>query len=292
MPSHPSLIFIAPSKPSQTTLLLVEEAKKKFDVSLVSLDDTIIKSSWKSGVRIYNKNVDISFADYVFPKIDGKRKDIGLKIVKAYELLNANLPYTSDSLIIAHDKFLTAMILSAKGINVPRSYLVKREEDLKKVIDELNLPVMVKILSGSGGKGVMYVDALDTIANLVNVMESEVLIQEYIPSPPEDIRVIVAGDRIIGAYKRVAKEGEKRANIKLGGKPVSVSLTQEMEEISFKAAEAIKADICAVDIVESTEGKPYVIELNLNPGIKGMIEATGKNIAKEIIDYIYEKVRR
>lgn len=292
MPSHHSLIFIAPSKPSKTTLLLLEEAKKKFDVSLVSIDDIIIKSSLDNGVRVYNKDRDISFADYIFPKIDGKRKDIGLKIVKAYEMLNASLPYTSESLVIAHDKFLTTMVLSAKGINVPKSYLVKGGDDLKRVIEELNLPVMVKILSGSGGKGVMYVDALDTITNLVNVMESEVLIQEYIPSPPEDIRVIVVGDRIIGAYKRVAKEGEKRANIKLGGKAVSVELTKEIEDISFKAARAINADICAVDIVESNNGKPYVIELNLNPGIRGMMKATGKNMAKEIIDYVYDKVKR
>jgi len=288
----PSLIFIAPSKPSQTTLMLYEEAKKYFKAELISLNDVVIRANADEGVKVYNKDKDISFVDYVFPKIDGKRKDIGIKIVKAYELLGAKMPYTSQSLITVHDKFLTTAVLSAKGVRVPRSFLVKGSKDLKNVIKQLELPIMVKMLSGSGGKGVMYVDDLDTISNLLEVMESELLIQEYIDSYPEDIRVMVAGGKVIGAYKRVAKEGEKRANIKLGGKAVKVDLTEEHIELSLKAAEAVEADICAVDIVESKSGVPYVIELNLNPGIKGMIEATGKNLAHDIILRIKEVVKK
>ena len=116
------------------------------------------------------------------------------------------------------------------------------------------------------------------------------IIEEFIPNAGEDIRGFVVGNRVIASMKRVAKEGEYRANVHLGGKAAPFELTKEMEGICIKAAEATGAKICAIDMLQDkATGKPYVIEVNTNPGIQGIEGATGKNIAKEIIDFAYSE---
>ncbi|MFO8016991.1 MAG: hypothetical protein R6U32_07895, partial [Candidatus Woesearchaeota archaeon] len=54
------------------------------------------------------------------------------------------------------------------------------------------------------------------------------------------------------------------------------------------AAEAIGAEICGVDMLESAKG-PMVIEVNLSPGLQGITEATKVNVAEKIAKHIYNK---
>ena len=118
------------------------------------------------------------------------------------------------------------------------------------------------------------------------------MLEDYIPNPGEDIRAFIVGDEVVAGMKRVAKKGEKRANIKTGGKGIAVKLTPEEEKISLKAAKTIKAKICAIDMIRGEDGRSRIIETNINPGLKGITKATGTNIAKKIVQYCYEEAKR
>jgi ribosomal protein S6--L-glutamate ligase len=96
---------------------------------------------------------------------------------------------------------------------------------------------------------------------------------------------------VVASFKRVAGSGEKKANIHLGGRGVDFKLTPEMAETVLNAAKAIDSKICAIDIVES-EGTPYVIEANINPGLQGIEKATNINVAQRIMDYVKNEMRR
>lgn len=288
----PQILFLTPSRISETTKILMKEAKKRFSVSLSYLNNVSVYLS--SSIKIMDGDRNISYFDYVFPKIDGKRKEYGVKLISAYDMLGVKKPYNAASLLIAHDKFMTTEILASHGLNVPRTMIVKGEENLKQALNKIGIPLVMKLLSGSGGQGVIFIDNEKTLESLINSMEhlnQVVIVQEYVPNAGEDIRSLVVGGRVIGAYKRVAKPGEKRSNIKLGGRGEKIELDEELEKISIKSAKAIGSDICGVDIIEH-DGKYYVLEVNLNPGIRGMMNATGINIAKEIIDYIYDVVKK
>ncbi len=101
----------------------------------------------------------------------------------------------------------------------------------------------------------------------------------------------MAGDNVIGSMKRIAKDGEKRANVKAGGTPAKYTATDEVKDISIRAAKAVGADICAVDLIESRKG-PVVIEVNINPGLVGLTAATNFNIAKRVVEYVYDVTTR
>ena len=50
------------------------------------------------------------------------------------------------------------------------------------------------------------------------------------------------------------------------------------------AASAVGLDVAGVDLLESNEG-PKVVELNSSPGFEGLEQATGLDIAGEIVGY-------
>ena len=86
-------------------------------------------------------------------------------------------------------------------------------------------PAILKILSGTQGIGVMRVKSLEETASIVDTLKffgEVVCLQEYIPNPGVDIRVLVVGDRVVGSMKRVAQVNEWRANIHLGAKGVAI----------------------------------------------------------------------
>jgi ribosomal protein S6--L-glutamate ligase len=161
-------------------------------------------------------------------------------------------------------------------------------------MEKMKLPAVIKLLSGFGGEGVLMVDsreAFKSIIETMKVLRQEMLIEKYVPNPGEDIRGIMAGDEIIASYKRIAPYGEKKSNIHLGGRAVSHKLTEEMREIVFKAGEAIRSKLCAIDMIVGDEG-PQVIEANINFGLKAIEKTTDINVAKRIIEFVKDEARK
>jgi len=238
-------------------------------------------------------NKSLSKFNYVLPRIDSKRAWIGYPVMRFLDLLGVRKPYSSETVLIAHDKFITLERLAYSGIRVPETYLTGSKTVAKDIIKKGKLPMMIKLLSGYGGQGVMVMEskeAADSTIETMQTLKQQILIEKFLKNPGEDIRGILAGDEIIASYKRVAASGEVRANIHAGGRGEAFTLTPEMEETVFKAAKSVGARICAVDMIESG-GKPSVLEVNINPGIQGIEKATGINVAKRMIDFVRKEIK-
>ena len=89
--------------------------------------------------------------------------------------------------------------------------------------------------------------------------------------------------------KRQGKEGEFRSNLHRGGHASVIELTDEEEIAALKAAKAMGLGIAGVDMLQSARG-PLILEVNSSPGLEGIEEATGKDIATTIIKYIERHV--
>jgi len=88
--------------------------------------------------------------------------------------------------------------------------------------------------------------------------------------------------------RRVA--GTWKTNVSLGAKPVRLKLDQEMEELAIKAAEVISCRVAGVDILEGPRG-PLILELNSQPGWRGLQSVTPINIADEIVEYVLSQIK-
>lgn len=285
----PKLLLITPRKYAKTTEMIIEEAGQLFDLIVAPIDDIIISIDNKR-LKLEYEGRDITKVDYVLPKIDSKRAVYGFEIINAFDAFPVPKPYHAATILVAHDKFLTSIVLAHSNIPVPKTYIVKTKKAFESIRSNIKYPLMAKLKGGSGGQGIMYVEnkeSMESIISSMEVLKEEILIQEFIENPGEDIRVLVAGDTVIGSMKRIAKEGEKRANVKAGGTPAKYTATEEIKDISIRAAKAVGANICAVDLIESSKG-PVVIEVNINPGLVGLTAATNFNIAKRIVEYVYD----
>lgn len=203
------------------------------------------------------------------------------------------IPFSPDSFSIGHDKILTHVKLQEFRIPMPTTYLSSSITAAKKILERLNYPIILKLPSGTQGKGVLFADSYASASSILDTLHSlnqPFLIQEYVETGGVDIRAIVVGDKVVASMKRVAVEGEKRANIHAGGKGKPVELDFYVKKIAVESAKAVGAEICAIDILDSSKG-PVVIEINLSPGLQGIQACTKIDVADKIARYLYKKTK-
>jgi RimK family alpha-L-glutamate ligase len=178
------------------------------------------------------------------------------------------------ALVAAHDKLLTARALRFAALPHPHTSLIAA--GMPSIAPDL--PVVLKPRFGSWGRDVVLCRTADDVERaLENIacrdwfQEHGVLAQELVPPPPPepatsaarrwDLRVIVAGGRVVGGAKRVAAPGEWRTNVSLGGRSEAAVPPPLAQSIALQAAAAIGGDLVGVDLLPTRKGF-VVAELN------------------------------
>ena len=288
-----ALLGPSPNKTKYTTKRLFEEAKKVFKtVHHIPVIDVELKVN--GGLDAVWSKGSLCDYDYILPRIDSKRAITGYPVIRFLDVMEVKKPYMAETILVAHNKFLTLERLVENNLPVPKTYLTGSKASAKAILEKQKFPIIIKMLSGFGGMGVMFIESKDAATSTIETMKTlkqEICLEEFIPNLGEDIRGIVAGDEIIASFKRIAAPEEKRANLYTGGRAEAFELTDEMKEIAIKSARAIKSDICAVDMIQGKDSM-YAIEVNINPGLEGIEKATGINVAQRIIAFIEGQLKR
>jgi RimK family alpha-L-glutamate ligase len=168
------------------------------------------------------------------------------------------------SLIVAHDKLLTARTLRLAGLPHPHTTLLS--PTLPAAVPEL--PLVLKPRFGSWGRDVERCSTPDELdAALVRLQgkawfrEHGALAQELVQPRGWDLRVVVAGGRVVGAARRVAPTGEWRTNAALGAEVVPAQPPPLAEALALAAARAARVDLVGVDLLPTGSGF-VILELN------------------------------
>lgn len=211
--------------------------------------------------------------------------------VTAYLSRTAYMPITSDAFFIAHDKLLTHIALQRARIPSPKTYVSATPLAAKGVLKNINYPIIMKFPHGTHGKGVMFAESFAAASSILDALVSlrqAFIIQEFVDTGGVDIRVIVAGGKVIAAMKRLAAGDEKRANVHAGATVQAFVPDRKIQKIAIDTAKALNCDICGVDLLEGPKG-PLVIEANISPGLQGITRATGEDVAQMVAKALYEK---
>jgi ribosomal protein S6--L-glutamate ligase len=242
---------------------------------------------------IYEKH-SLSKLDAVVPRIGRSLTQLGVMLLKHFELMKVPSTLSREGLVTARNKYLTLQALHAAGVRIPESILVASRSKSEEPTDYLQPPLVMKLLSGTQGIGVMRVrDAKEAgpIIDTLSELDQMICLQKFLPNPGEDIRIFLVGGQVTAAMKRKAAPNEWRSNIHIGGHGIPHKPSQEETETAIRSAEAVGVAIAGVDLI-SVEEKPYVIEVNASPGFHGLLDATGTNAAKAIADYAIAQARR
>lgn len=232
--------------------------------------------------------------DAVIPRIGVALSGFGQILIKAFE--DQAIPTTASAFGLSHsrDKFLAGQFLAGHDILVPKTLSFAMSRNIDNAIRAVGgYPFILKKLKGTQGEAVFLINDVDKAHRKLRKYirkRKPFLIQEYISeSKGSDLRCFVVGGKVVGAMKRIAANGDFRANIHAGGKGVPVDLTPEERDMAIRATTLLQLPIAGVDILQSDNG-PMLLEVNSSPGLQGIEKATGKDIASEIIRYIERMV--
>lgn len=279
----------------ENSRLLESFANKGMTVKLLKPDDfdIVVTKDIKQGLRYQGQLVQLP--NICLVRIGSGATNTMLALIRHLE--KAGVVCLNNSTTIRHvkDKLNTAQILSRHSIPIPTTMLVKFPVDISIVEQEIGFPCVVKNVTGSHGVGVHLCETKKDFSKLMLFIENltskkELIIQEYLGEHPgEDLRVLVIGGKVVGAMKRIAPEGDFRANISNGGSGQSYELTEEIEYIARETAKVLALDIAGIDLLFDSRGF-RVCEANSNPGFSGFEKFCDVDVADLITEYIKFKI--
>jgi len=216
-------------------------------------------------------------------------------LIRQFTNLGAYCQNTSEAITQSRDKLFASQLFSKNDIHIPITGFAKSPMDTKDLIKMVNgAPLIIKLLESTQGKGVVLAEtnkAAESVINAFKSVNTNILVQEFIKEANgQDIRCFVINGKVVASMQRQAQKGEFRANIHQGGTASIIKITSEEKKLALKAAKILDLAVAGVDIIRSHKG-PLLLEVNSSPGLEGIENATGKDIANEMIVAIEKKLK-
>ena len=190
------------------------------------------------------------------------------------------------------DKYHSLTLFHENGLPVPPTAVTESYEEALECFHKLGEDVVLKPLFGSRGVGATRItnrDVAERVFRTISFYHGVLYLQKFISHGGSDIRAFVIGNQVIASMRRLSNNW--KTNVSLGGKPIPLDLSTELENLAISAAKIIGCKVTGVDVVEGPDG-PKLIELNSQPGWRGLQSVTKKNIANEIINYIRYEIKK
>ena len=239
-------------KPSETNVELVARGWPGADSMLVEPQRAL--RQLRSG------DVALNRLD-VLPTLNGVEE--GLWIVGQLEAHGVRVLNSASALLSAHDKLLTARLLASAGLPHPRTVRLTRTRDAAAFL----YPVVAKPRFGSWGQDVVICANESELGHYLAASLAKswgragAIVQEFVHHGGSDLRLVVAGGKVVGGATRRPQPGEWRTNVALGAVIEPVSPDPLACELAVTAARTLALDLAGVDLVSTLEGY-VVIEVN------------------------------
>ncbi|GAB6176754.1 30S ribosomal protein S6--L-glutamate ligase [Desulfobaculum senezii] len=239
---------------------------------------------------VYYRGERLEGFDAIIPRIGASITFYGTAVVRQFEMMGVSTLNKSVAINRSRDKLRSLQLLAQKGIGLPVTGFAHSTKFTRELIDLVGgAPLVVKLLEGTQGLGVVLAEtdkAAESVIEAFRGLKANFLVQEYIgESKGCDIRCFVVGKKVVAAMMRTCKEGEFRSNLHRGGTAIPVKITPEERSTAVRAARIMGLNVAGVDILRSNHG-PVVLEVNSSPGLEGIENATGKDIAGSIIKFV------
>ena len=267
---------------------LVEEAKVLgVDLRIIGIHDTYVVDGAVYNVGAPLEKRDFLINRYKWGKVPSELSEL---VTRTYN------PYTAFAKYV--NKFEQVKSIRSEEFRVPRYILGTALLPYETIIETIGLPFVAKGLENSMGAEISLIQTPDDYKKLSVEydMSKEWLFEEYIStSYGRDLRFYSIRGNAVAAMVRKS-QGDFRANVALGASVESHAITPKLQKIAADIYAQTKLDFLGIDLLfgkEPEAGKDiedilYFCEINVMPGIEGIEEASGQNIAGHILRTIKE----
>lgn len=171
------------------------------------------------------------------------------------------------------NKIVAANRLAAAGVPLPRSWVTS---DLRLLRDlAARMPLIVKPYRGHRGAGIRVLRGPGDVDGM-EPPQQPVLVQEFIPSAGDDLKLYVVGGEVFGVRKPFSEKS-------FTGYGVSCAVDLALRDIALRCGDAFGLGLYGLDLVEGPAG-PVVVDLNYSPGLRG-VPGAAPLIARYVEDY-------
>ena len=262
---------------------LIEEIRKR-NIELAKIDDRSLE------IDLAEKSID---SDVILERsINHSRAAVSLKVFESWGIPTVNQSHVAR---ICGSKILTSLALVQNKVPTPKVMVAYTPESAISAMGKIGYPCVIKPDVGSWGRLIAKINDRDSAEAILehkkilgSYHHSIFYIQEYIEKKGRDIRSFVVGDETIAAIYRTSSHWI--TNTARGGKASNCPVTDEIGEMSLRAAEAVGGGVVAVDLFESDSGI-IVNEVNYTMEFRNSIKTTGVDIPAKIIDYVVAQAR-
>lgn len=201
--------------------------------------------------------------------------------------------------MICNDKVLTAEVLQQEKVNTIKYFLIHNEgkknylgiktsleEDINKILEKINFPIVVKPCGGTMGRDVYLCKNKNELLKKSKKLykKFDICLSEYIPSEFE-FRFYILQNEILLAYKKIKEKNNWKHNLSTGALSELLN-TEEIikyQDLVFKTAKSLDLKVGAVDILFDRK-KPIIIEVNVGIVMDTFASTSLQNrkIAKEM----------
>ncbi len=290
-------IGLLASNPDLHSNRRIMEAGEKRGHEMVFLDikQCYMKLDADSPAVHYRDGRILNDFDAVVPRIRPSLTFYGCAITRHFESLGVYALNNSAAITQSRDKLYSLQMLQEQGLDIPITGYANSPNDTDNLIEMVGgAPLIVKLLEGTQGRGVVLAETTKAAESVINAMKSlraNLLVQEYIQEAAgKDLRCFMIDGKVAAAIQREAAPGEFRANLHRGGSATLVDISPEEESLAVKAARTMNLSVAGVDIVRSNRG-PLLLEINSSPGLQGIEDATGQDVAGAMIQSIERQLR-
>jgi ribosomal protein S6--L-glutamate ligase len=230
----------------------------------------------------------------VIPRIGASYTFYGAAVVRQFEMADVFTLNSSDGISRSRDKLRALQILSRAGVGLPTTSFAHSIQDVSGLLEVVGgTPVVIKLLEGTQGVGVVLAEtkkAAESVIAAFHQLDANILVQQFIKEAGgSDIRAFVVGGKVVAAMRRQGAPGDFRSNLHRGGSAEVTKLTPSERSTAVRAAKAVGLAVAGVDLLQSDQG-PMVLEVNSSPGLEGIENASGVDIAELIVEYIEDNV--
>lgn len=250
--------------------------------------DIVVQQCHRGKIRYDGELVKLP--DLVLTRTGSGTDYFAAAVIRQLEKLGVITINGSEAIDLVKDKMHTHQQLAKHNIPTPKTMLLHFPVKSQVIKDEIGFPCVVKVITGSYGKGVHLCETrkqFEATMELVDNLGSRktMIVQEFVSATNgKDLRVLVIGGKVIGAMRRSAPEGDFRANITGGGTGEPFPLTDEIEHMARETARVMGLDIAGVDLLFDTNGYK-VCECNSAPGFEGFERYVGVDVAQAMVSY-------
>lgn len=155
-----------------------------------------------------------------------------------------------------------------------------------------SFPVIIKTVNGHGGNEVFLVkDAKKATQLLRQFPPTSLIIQPFIESNAQDVRVFVLGNKVIGAVKRTGVDDFK-SNFTLGGSIEKFAVPHELEVYALTIAEALRSTYIGIDFLLLPTGQFLLNEIEDPVGARSLYLTHNFSVAEKILQHLAFSIQK